>query len=84
MKTLRAHKRSWKRRPTCAVIRVIRRVNTQQYFASDGWTSNPDEALPFADVLEAAQAAVEYRLTEVEMALRLAGADSDLFCTSLR
>jgi hypothetical protein len=82
MKTLRAQKQSRNRRPTCTVIRVIRRINTQEYFASDGWTSNPEEALPFADALEAAQAAVEYRLTEVEVALRLAGAD--LFCTALR
>ena len=66
------------------VIRVIRRINSQEYFASDGWTANPDEALPFADALEAAQAAVEYGLTEVELAVRIADADSDLFCTVLR
>ena len=84
MKMLKVQKQSRKRTPTCTVIRVIRRLNTQEYFASDGWTTNPEEALPFADALEAAQAAVEYGLTEVEMALRLAGADSDLFCTVLR
>jgi hypothetical protein len=66
------------------VIRVIRRINSQEYFASDGWTSDPKEALPFADLLEAAQAVVEYRLTGVEVALRMSGADADIFCTALR
>jgi hypothetical protein len=84
MKTLRARKQSRKRRPTSTVIRVIRRINTQEYFASDGWTSNPEDALPFADLLEAAQAVVEYRLTGVEVALRMAGAGADFFCTALR
>jgi hypothetical protein len=84
MKTLRAQKQSRKRGPTSTVIRVIRRINSQEYFASDGWTSNPQEALPFADALEAAQAAVEYDLNGVEVSVRMAGADSDLFCTLLR
>ena len=84
MKTLRAQKQNRKRRPTSTVIRVIRRINTQEYFASDGWTSNPEEALTFSGALEAAQTAVEYGLTDVEVALRLAGAESDLFCSALR
>jgi len=84
MKTLKARKQSRIHKPTTKVIRVIRRINIQVYFASDGWTSNPEEALPFADGLDAAQAAVEYGLTGVEVALRMAGADSDFFCTALR
>jgi hypothetical protein len=84
MKTLRSRKQTRKMRPATTIIRVIRQVNSQAYFASDGWTSNPEEALRFADPLEAAQAAVEYGLTGVEVALRMADADSDLFCTALR
>ena len=83
MKTLRVRRQRRKTRPVpSTVIRVIRRINSHDYFASDGWTTNPDEALPFADALEAAQAVVEYGLTKVELAVRIA--EADLFCTVLR
>ena len=87
MKTMRFQKQNRKSKPigrTSQVMRVIRRVNSQEYFASDGWTKDPEEALPFADSLEAAQTAIEYGLTGVEVALRMMGADSDLFCIALR
>jgi len=84
MKTLRAEKQSRNRKPICRVIRVIRRIDTQEYFARDGWTTKPKEALSFADSLEAAQAAIEYELTGVEVALRMSGSDSDLFSIGLR
>ena len=79
-----AQKQGRKRKSINTVIRVIRRIDTREYFASDGWTTKPKEALSFADSLEAAQAAIEYRLNGVEIALRLSGADADLFCMALR
>ena len=84
MKTLTAHKQRRNRKSICKVMRVIRRIDTQEYFASDGWTTKPKEALSFADSLQAAQAAIEYELTGVEIALRMFGADSDLFRIALR
>ena len=84
MKTLSAEKQNRKRKSICKVIRVIRRIDTQEYFASDGWTTKPKDALSFADSLEAARAAIEYDLTGVEVALRMSGSDLDLFSIALR
>jgi hypothetical protein len=65
------------------IRRVIRRRNSQEYFAGPGWTNNPDEARVFADSLEAAQVCAAYGLVGMEIALRLTGANVDLFSAVL-
>jgi hypothetical protein len=50
-----------------------------------GWTSNPEEAENFSDVVEAAQTCVRYDLVDVELAIRFGPrATEDIFCTPLR
>ena len=67
-----------------AVKRVLRHRTTKQYFRSDGWTDNPEEATSYTDVVEAALACVASGLVEVELAVRVESADCDIFCTPLR
>ncbi|PWU12594.1 MAG: hypothetical protein C5B50_21090 [Verrucomicrobia bacterium] len=66
------------------VKRMLRCCATQEYFNGGGWTSNPDEAQAFNDIVEAAEICVRHQLSGVELILRYNGAVSDVFCTSLR
>jgi hypothetical protein len=65
------------------IRRVLRRRNSQEYFTGNGWTNNPDEARVFADSLEAAQLCANCGLVDMEIALRIVGASSDLFSAVL-
>ena len=65
------------------IRRLIRRKDSQEYFTGNGWTNNPEEARTFADSLEAAQTCAHRGLVGVEVALRVTGGTSDLFCTAL-
>jgi len=66
------------------VKRLLRNPETLQYLSEDGWTSNPDEAQSFSDVVEAAVVCAKLHLEHVEVALRTDGSSADLFCTTLR
>ena len=65
------------------VKRVLRRKDTAEYFNGDGWTANPTEAKTFCDVVEAAQACTQFKLTNVELALRVETSTCDVFCTTM-
>jgi hypothetical protein len=65
--------------------RFLRRRTSREYFKKGGWTSNPEEAENFSDVVEAAQTCVRYDLVDVELAIRFGPrATEDIFCTPLR
>jgi len=64
--------------------RFLRRRSSREYFAPCGWTRNPEEAVNFSDVVEAAQTCARYGLSDVELALRFTPQASDVFCTPLR
>ncbi len=64
--------------------RFLRRRASREYFKEGGWTRNPEEALSFSDVVEAAQTCVRYGLSDVELALRFEPQASDVFCTPIR
>jgi hypothetical protein len=62
--------------------RLLRRRISQQYFNGCGWTTNPDEAKSFSDIIEVAEACTQHGLTGVEVVLRVE--KCELFCTALR
>ncbi len=66
------------------VKRVLRHRSSREYFKNGGWTSNPEEADSFDDVVQVAQTCARYGLSDVELALRYAAAGHDLFCTPIR
>ena len=65
------------------VKRLLRRKDTAEYFDGSGWTSDPAAAKTFCDVLEAAETCSRYKLTNVELALRVQPEACDVFCTSM-
>lgn len=67
-----------------AIKRFLRHKSSREYFKNGGWTSNPEEADSFSDVVEVAQTCVRYGLSDVEMALRYEAAACDVFCTTIR
>ena len=73
--------------PTVAeelVKRFMRHKTTRDYFWNGGWTSNPDDASSFSDVVEVAETCTRYGLSDVDVAVRFESSTSDLFCTSIR
>ena len=66
------------------VKRLLRHRESRAYFCNGQWTGNPEEADNFCDVVQMAEACVQYGLSDVEMALRLQTANCDLFCTPIR
>jgi hypothetical protein len=66
-----------------AIKRVLRHKDSQEYFKDGDWTSNPNEAKCFTDVVEVAETCARYRLTDVELALRFE-AGCEVFCTPIR
>ena len=66
-----------------AVKRLLRRKDTAQYFNGDGWTEDPAQAQTFSDVLEAAATCSRFKLTNVELALRVEPGACDVFCTPM-
>jgi len=67
-----------------SVRRLLRRRDTLEYFKGDGWTSDPNQAVAFIDVVEAAQVCVKHGLVNIELALHIEGTGSEVFCTALR
>ena len=66
------------------IQRVLRHRQSREYFKGDGWTANAEEAACFSDSLEAVKACVQHGLTDVELALRVQGGASDVFCIPIR
>ena len=65
------------------IKRLLRRIDTAEYFNGGGWTADPAEAESFSDALEAAETCARFKLTNVELALRVEPRASDVFCTSM-
>lgn len=66
------------------VKRLLRRTASRDYFSPSGWTTSPEEAHNFSDVVEAAETCARYGLNNVELALRYEASSCDLFCTPIR
>ncbi len=72
------------RREERPVKRLLRRCDTHEYFKEDGWTDKAEEAKTFSDVVEVAEVCARRGLSGVEMILRVPGAETDVFCTTIR
>jgi hypothetical protein len=66
------------------IKRFLRHRESREYFKDGGWTSNPEEADSFSDVVEVARTCARYGLNDVELALRYDAGACDLFCTPIR
>ncbi len=66
------------------IRRLLRRRDSREYFQDGGWTTNPEQAQTFDDVVEAAEACARYGLMDVELALRFDEGVEDLFSTMIR
>ena len=66
------------------IKRFLRHKASREYFKDGGWTDNPDEAKSFSDVVEVAETCARYGLYDVELALRIESATSDVFSTTIR
>ncbi len=66
------------------IKRFLRHRESREYFKEGGWTSNPEEARSFTDIVEVAETCARYGLNDVELALRYPQGACDLFCTPIR
>ena len=66
------------------VRRLLRRCDTREYFKEDGWTSDPDEAKSFVDVVEVAEVCARRGLSGVELTIRMHGCTTEVFSTPIR
>ncbi len=67
-----------------AIKRVVRHRGSREYLKKGGWTSNPEEADNFADIVEVAEVCARYGLSDVELALRYDASVTDVFCIPIR
>jgi hypothetical protein len=67
-----------------AIKRVLRRIDSQEYFQAGAWTPDPTQAQSFEDVVEAAEACARYGLMDVELALRFDKGAEDFFSVVIR
>ncbi len=67
-----------------AIKRLLRHKASRDYFKPGGWTSRPEEAHHFSDVVEVVETCTRYGLSNVELALRYERGACDLFCTPIR
>ncbi len=65
------------------VLRTLRCRRTGHHFTGDGWTPEPERARPFGDQIEAVEACTQHGLKDVELVLRLQGAQTEFFATPL-
>jgi hypothetical protein len=66
------------------IKRVLRRIDSQQYFQQGAWTADPTQAQTFEDVVQAAEACARYGLMDVELALRFDKGAGDFFSVVIR
>ncbi len=66
-----------------AIRRLLRRKHSKEYFTGHGWSWDAEHAKTFEDSLSAAQTCADWKLSEVEIVLRLRNGASDLFCVEL-
>ncbi len=66
------------------IRRLLRRIDSQEYFQAGAWTPDPEQAQTFEDVVEAAEACARYGLMDVELALRFQKGADDFFSVVIR
>jgi hypothetical protein len=66
------------------IRRLLRRIDSQEYFHDGAWTPDPAQAQTFEDVVEAAEACARYGLMDVELALRFDQGSQDIFSVVIR
>jgi len=69
--------------PPKPVCRFVRHNLTRKYLKGAGWTLDPNQATNLVDSLQAAQICSQYKLTNVELAIRLKPAAGDIFSIPL-
>lgn len=67
-----------------SVLRLLRCKRTNRYFTGDSWVDDASLAKCFCDQIDAASACVQHDLTDIELVLRMADSQTDLFITGLR
>ncbi len=65
------------------VLRVLRCKKTGRYFTGRGWTDDLQQAQGFSNDIQAVETCVQSGLKDVELVLRLAGAQKEFFTTAL-
>jgi hypothetical protein len=66
------------------IRRLLRRIDSREYFQDGAWTADPEKAQRFEDVVQAAEACARYGLMDVELALRFDKAAEDVFSIVIR
>lgn len=66
------------------IQRLLRRMDSQDYFSDSGWTTDITAARSFEDSMAVVSTCTHLRLFDVEIVLRVAGGTADLFCTRVR
>jgi hypothetical protein len=66
------------------IRRLLRRIDSQEYFQEGAWTPDPEQAQTFEDVVEAAEACARYGLMDVELAIRFDQGAEDVFAVVIR
>jgi hypothetical protein len=70
--------------PETTVKRFLRHRASREYFKAGGWTTNPEEADSFSDVVQVAETCARFGLSDVELTLRLQPKAGDVFCVPIR
>lgn len=65
------------------VLRMLRCKKTGRYFTGRGWTDDLKQAQEFPNDIQAVETCVQSGLKDVELVLRLAGAQKEFFTTAL-
>jgi hypothetical protein len=76
--------RSLKNGEAKEIRRLLRRIDSREYFQAGAWTLDPQQAQTFEDVVEAAEACARYGLMDVELALRFEQGAEDVFSVVIR
>jgi hypothetical protein len=66
------------------IKKLLRRIDSQEYFNEGAWTADPSQAQAFEDVVQAAEACARYGLMDVELALKFDAKDPDVFSVVIR
>ena len=66
------------------VARLLRCRKTKRYFTGQGWSEDPAHAEVFPKQLDAVQACLSHDLQNIELVLKVAGTQVELFSTTVR
>ncbi len=66
------------------IVRLLRCSRTRRYFTGRGWSEDVAEAKVYWSDVAAVRTCVEQDLEDVELVLRLSGADTDMCSIAIR